>query len=189
MTAPSPDAASSSGSTATTGSVDSTATVVPGSVGAVVTTQVTIGAIESEAAQAVQVGIGAAHAAIWTYGLISAYDSDDSSTIRADRLANEQVRDSANDLLSSVGVEPVRTEAAYKLPIVVGDKATAQQVAVVVEKDCTNAWRAVIGSTDNYQLRRFALTALSGAAVRLTGWRVLAGQPPTTVPFPGNEGA
>ncbi len=183
MTAPTSDSTSGSG----TNAAETTSTLVPGSTGAVVTAEVTIGAIEAEATQAIQVGIGAAHAAVWAYGLISAWDNDDIGVIRADRLANEQVRDSANDLLGSVGVEPVRTEAAYKLPIAVTDKATAQQIAVVIEKDCTNAWRAVVGSTDNYRLRRFALTALSDAAVRLTAWRILAAQSPTTVPFPGDE--
>jgi hypothetical protein len=166
---------------------NSNVSVVQASSGAAVTTEVNIGTIETEAAQAVQVGIGSAHAAVWAYGLISAYDTDDGNLIRSCRLANEQVRDSANDLLSSVGVEPVRTEAAYKVPIAVIDTGTAQRLAVIIEKDCTNAWRAVVGSTDNYQLRRFALTALSDAAVRLTGWRAIAAQPPITVPFPGNE--
>lgn len=172
-----------------TPAADGSVSVVPGSAGAAVTTEVNIGAIEGEAADAVQVGIGTAHAAVWTYGLISAYDPDDISLVRECRRANEQVRDSANDLLSSVGVDPVRTEAAYQLPVVVVDRATALQVATLIEKDCTNAWRAVVGSTDNYALRRFALTALSDAAVRLTGWRLRAGQSPTTVPFPGNEGS
>ena len=79
------------------------------------------------------------------------------------------------------------TEVAYQLPVVVTDRATALQVAVAIEKDVTNAWRAVIGGTGNNQLRRFALTALSDAAVRLTGWRVIAGVSPSTVPFPGDE--
>ena len=161
--------------------------MVPGSGGAVVTTQVNIGAVEPEAVAAVQVGLGTAHAAVWAYGLISAWDGDDLALIRRNRLANEQIRDSASDLLSSIGAEPILTEVAYQLPVVVTDRVTALQVAVAIEKDATNAWRAVIGSTDNYQLRRFALTALSDAAVRLTGWRAIAGVTPATVPFPGDE--
>lgn len=184
MTAPTtPPAADASG----TATPDASVSVVPGSGGAVVTTRVDIGTVEGDAAQAVQVGLGTAHAAVWAYGLISAYDTDDLALVRECRLANEQIRDSTSDLLSSVGVEPVATEVAYQLPVVVSDRGTALQVAVAVEKDATNAWRAVIGSTGNYQLRRFALTALSDSAVRLTGWRVLAGIAPSTVPFPGNE--
>ncbi len=167
---------------------DATASVVSGS-GGVVTTALNIGPIEAEAASAVQGGLAAAHAAIWTYGLISAYDPDDIGTIRAARQGNTQIRNAATDLLRTAGVEPVRTEAAYAVPVAVTDRPTALQLAIVVEKDCTNAWRAVVGTTDNLQLRSYALSALSDAAVRLTGWRVLAGVAPATVPFPGNETA
>lgn len=152
-----------------------------------VSTVLTIGTVEPEAVQALQIGLAAAHAAIWTYGLISAYDPEDSGTIRANRIANTQIRDSTIDLLVSTGAQPVSTEVAYSVPVPISDRATALQVAMLVEKDATNAWRAVIGSTDNYALRKFALIALSGAAVRLTQWRSIAGVVPVTVPFPGAE--
>ncbi len=170
-----------------TPSGDASVSVVPGSGGAVVTTRVDIGSVEPDAVTAVQTGLGTAHAAVWAYGLIRAWDGDDLALIRQCRLANEQIRDSTSDLLSSVGAQPIATEVAYQLPVVVNDRVTALQVAVLIEKDATNAWRAVVGSTANNQLRRFALTALSDSAVRLTGWRVLAGVAPSTVPFPGDE--
>ena len=118
---------------------------------------------------------------------ISAYDPDDSSVIRANRLAYVALRDTTTDLLRTAGAEPVRTEAAYQVPVVVVDKPTAQQLAVAIEKDVTNAWRAVVGATDNVELRKYALLALSAAAVRLTQWRQLAAVNPITVPFPGDE--
>ena len=164
-----------------------TAAVVPGSTGAVVTTTVSIGTLEPEAVAAVQVGLGTAHAAIWTYGLISAYDPTDIDVIRANRLANSQIRESTNDLLRSAGVTPIRTEVGYHVPVPVTDQPSAQQLAIAIEKDSTNAWRAVVGNTDNYALRKFALIALTGASVRLTQWRRLAGVAPSTVPFPGDE--
>jgi hypothetical protein len=184
MTAPSTPAGTD-GAPAPSG--EASVSVVPGSGGAVVTTRVDIGEVEPAAIAAVQIGRGTAHAAVWAYGLISAWDGDDLELILQNRLANEQIRDSTSDLLSSVGADPVATEVAYRVPVAVNDRVTSLQVAVAIEKDATNAWRAVIGSTGNYQLRRFALTALSDAAVRLTGWRVLAGTAPTTVPFPGDE--
>ena len=185
MTAPSTP--SSADPSAGGPSGDASVSVVTGSGGAVVTTRVDIGSVEPDAVSAVQTGLGTAHAAVWAYGLISAWDSDDLDLIRQCRLANEQIRDSTSDLLNSVGADPVRTEVAYQLPVVVTDRTTALQVAVAIEKDATNAWRAVVGATDNDQLRRFALTALSDSAVRLTGWRRIAGVSPSTVPFPGNE--
>ncbi len=184
-TSPAPTTAADTAGGSPDGSI--TATVETASAGAVVTTKLTIGTIEPEAAAAVQIGLGAAHAAVWSYGLISAYDPDNSSVIRDDQLAYITLRDTTTDLLRSVGVDPVRTEAAYQVPVVVTDAASARLLAALVEKDVTNAWRAVIGSTDNYELRKFALLALSAAAVRLTRWRTLAGFTPTTVPFPGNE--
>ncbi len=193
MTAPTTPAGAD-GTGAPTAGGDPSVSVVPGSGGAVVTTQVDIGAVEPEAVSAVQIGLGTAHAAVWAYGVVSAYipqtalpADPERALIRQCRLANEQIRDSTSDLLSSLGATPVPTEVAYQLPVVVTDRATALQVAVAIEKDVTNAWRAVIGATGNNQLRRFALTALSDAAVRLTGWRVIAGVSPSTVPFPGDE--
>ena len=187
MTTPAPTTPAAAGTDG--GSTDSsiTATVESASAGAVVTTKLTIGTIEPEAADAVQNGLAAAHASIWSYGLISAYDPDNSSLIRDNQIAYAALRDTTTDLLRSVGVDPVRTEAAYQVPVVVADPATARQVAIAVEQDMTNAWRAVIGSTDNYELRKFALLALSASAVRLTQWRTIAGVTPSTVPFPGDQ--
>ena len=46
------------------------------------------------------------------------------------------------------------------------------------------AWRVVIGSTDDTELRSYALAGLSDAAVRLATWKQIAGVNPATVPFP-----
>jgi hypothetical protein len=54
-----------------------------------------------------------------------------------------------------------------------------------IETDAAAAWRVVIGSTDDAELRGFALTGLSDAAVRLAMWKQVSGASPTTIPFPG----
>ena len=64
-------------------------------------------------------------------------------------------------------------------------RRTALQLAQDIETDAAAAWRVVIGSTDDAELRGFALTGLSDAAVRLAMWKQVVGPRPSTVPFPG----
>ena len=61
--------------------------------------------------------------------------------------------------------------AAYQVSVAVTDAESALQLAQDIETDAAAAWRVVIGSTDDAELRGFALTGLSDAAVRLAMWK------------------
>ena len=137
-----------------------------------------------EALQAVQEALAAEHAAVWTYGLVSAFVQ------RADRTAeganaHRARRDATERLLRDAGQEPVPPSAAYLPPAPVTDAASSVAALVAVESDCCVAWRGVLERTDDQNLRRSALDALSTSAVRATRWRKAGGLAPAGLVLPG----
>ncbi|AZI58094.1 DUF4439 domain-containing protein [Nakamurella antarctica] len=147
------------------------------------------GAIEAEAIDALQKALASEHAAIWSYGFMIAFNKDDTTKIAAYQLNHTVARDGVAAMLLGAGAQPVRTEVEYQVPVTVTDTGTARQLAVVVERDCTNTWRFVVGSTDNPLVRDFAVSALSDSAVRQTAWKLFDPAVNPLVPFPGDETA
>jgi hypothetical protein len=145
--------------------------------------------LPDDAAQATQDALGAEHAALWVYGLVSAFLPDDyAGALREGSTAHRERRDATELLLSGAGQSPRSAEAAYVLPEQVTDQASALAVLVVVESDTTVAWRAVLERTDDKTLRTAGLAGLTDAAVRATRWRGAAGQTPQTPALPGAPG-
>ena len=145
--------------------------------------------LPDDAAQATQDALGAEHAALWVYGLVSAFlPGDYENALREGSTAHRERRDATELLLSGAGQSPRSAEAAYVLPEDVTDEASALAVLVVVEQDTTVAWRAVLERTDDKTLRAAGLAGLTDAAVRATRWRDAAGQTPLTPPLPGAPG-
>jgi hypothetical protein len=142
--------------------------------------------LPAEAVSATQDALGAEHAALWVYGLVSAFLPGDFATaLREGTAAHRERRDATELLLSGAGQSPRSAEAAYVTPRPVTDQASAIAVLVVAEADVTVAWRAVLERTDDKALRASALAGLTDAAVRATRWRRAAGQTPATPPLPG----
>lgn len=133
---------------------------------------------------ALQTALQAENAAVWAYALVGTGDADNSSTADDMRAAHLVLRDAAAEQITQLGGAPTPPAAAYSTPAVT-DAASARSLAASLETDCAAAWRAVIGTTDDATLRTFASGALSGAAVRLVRWRVIAKTSPVTVAFPG----
>jgi uncharacterized protein DUF4439 len=145
--------------------------------------------LDGDAAAATQDALGAEHAALWVYGLVSAFLSDayKASALEA-KNAHRARRDATELLLSGAGQAPRSAEPAYVLPQPVTDSASAVAVIVVAEAEATVAWRAVLERTDDKQLRALALGGLTESAVWATRWRVAGGQSPATPPMPGKPG-
>jgi hypothetical protein len=143
--------------------------------------------LPQDAADATQDALGAEHAALWVYGLVSAFlqGSPYESAVQECKNAHRARRDATELLLSGAGQSPRSAESAYVTPQPVTDQASAIAVVVVAETDATVAWRAVLERTDDKALRAAALAALTDAAVRATRWRLAAGQTPATPPLPG----
>lgn len=143
------------------------------------------GPLAPDALAALQSALAAEQAAVWTYGLVAAYARDQTAMIAEARSGHLLRRDATTARLIQGGATAPEPAAAYQVSIAVTDQATALALAQDIETDAAAAWRVVIGSTDDAELRGFALAGLSDAAVRLAMWKQVAGAAPTTIPFPG----
>ena len=136
---------------------------------------------------ALQAALAAEHAAVWVYGVASAFVSS-ALTRRLDEAttAHQARRDATERMLIDAGVPPVPPEPGYLSPEPVTDAASALRLMITAETDAAAAWRSVVErSPTDPDLRGAALEALTAAAVRATRWRATAGTAPVTVPFPG----
>jgi len=145
--------------------------------------------LPASSVSAVQAALGAEHAAIWVYGLVSAFLPDSfNAPVAEGATAHRARRDTTERLLADAGETPQPAEPAYVPPKPVTDAPSAMAVLILAESDTTVAWRAVLERTDDSSLRRSALEALTTAAVRATRWRRAAGTAPATPAFPGQPG-
>jgi hypothetical protein len=144
------------------------------------------GPLGDEAITALQTALAAEHAALWAYGLVAAYDTEAAATVATMIISHQSTRDTAANLIVQGGATPVGPQPAYTSPKPVTDAASALALALTIESDCADAWRAAIGSTDDSTLRGTALSALTDAAMRMVTWRTAAKEATVTVPFPGD---
>jgi hypothetical protein len=179
MTSPTPPAesAGSDASSAAPGSAVSSVSAVP--------TTPPPGPLAPDATVALQAALAAEQAAVWAYGLVAAYARDQADLIAQARSGHLLRRDATTARLVEGGASAPEPAAAYQVSVAVTDANTALQLAQDIETDAAAAWRVVIGSTDDAELRGFALTGLSEAAVRLALWKQVLGTTPMTLPFPG----
>ncbi len=143
------------------------------------------GPLSPDAVKALQSALTAEQAAVWAYGLVAAYARDQAAMIAEARSGHLLRRDSTTARLIQGGATPPEPAAAYQVSVDLKDAASALKLAMDIETDAAAGWRVVIGSTDDPELRGFALAGLSDAAVRLAMWKQVAKVNPTTVPFPG----
>lgn len=145
--------------------------------------------LPDDAVNAAQAALGAEHAALWVYGLVSAFLPDSfNAPVAEGTTAHRGRRDATERLLADAGTTPRPAEPAYVPPQPVTDQKSALAVLVVAESDTAVAWRAVLERTDDATLRKAALEALTIAAVAATRWRRAAGQTPAAPAFPGQPG-
>jgi hypothetical protein len=142
--------------------------------------------LPADSTEAVQQALGAEHAALWVYGLVSAFLPASFVAATNEGSAGHRARrDATERLLAAAGSTPRPAEPAYLPPKPVTDQTSALAVLVVAESDCGVAWRAVLEHTDDAELRRAALTALTESAVRATRWRKAGGITPLSPAMPG----
>lgn len=146
-------------------------------------------ALPADSLDAVQAALGAEHAAIWVYGLVSAFLPEQfDAPVAEGTTAHRARRDATERLLAGAGQTPRPPEPAYVAEQPVTDQPSALAMLVLAESDTAVAWRAVLERTDDKGLRTAALEALTGAAVRATRWRRAAGETPAARAFPGQPG-
>lgn len=133
---------------------------------------------------ALQTALAAEHAAVFVYGVLGGQTSQSSqpelyAALQAAYASHRGHRDLLTAELRDLGADPVAAEPAYD---VAGDPTTADAVRVRardLEAGCASTYLFVVGSTTG-RLRRWAITALTGAAVRGLGF---GGEPQ---PLPGS---
>jgi hypothetical protein len=142
--------------------------------------------MNQELTDALQAALAAEHAAIWAYGLAAAFLTEPlvSQLVEA-TAAHRARRDATERALIDADALPVPAEPAYLTPPV-RDTTSAVRLAITAETDAAAAWRSVVErSPAEHGLRKAALDALVGSAVRAARWRAAAGDDRPTVPFPG----
>lgn len=149
-------------------------------------TRPSTGELTEEAVAALQDALATEHAAVWVYELVTAFLSadyqrglDDGAAAHRDR------RDAAEHVLEAAGATPRSQQAAYVPPEPVTDGHSAEALVVTAEADAAEAWRGVLGRTEDRGLRTLATQALVGAASRGTSWRIETGRTPPALPLPG----
>jgi hypothetical protein len=134
---------------------------------------------------AVQDALAAEHAAVWTYGLVSAFAAQQATAVAEGALAHRARRDTTERWLRDKGATPRPPAPAYLPPAPVDSAASAIAALIAVETDGCVAWRGVIERTDDPELRKTALDALTTSAIRATRWRKIAGITPVSITLPG----
>jgi hypothetical protein len=142
--------------------------------------------LPADTVDALQQALSAEHAAVWVYGLVSAFLPDSfGDAIDKGMAAHRARRDATERLLAAAAVTPDAAEPAYVTPKPVTSQTSAIAVLVVAETDATVAWRAVLDRADDPGVRQAALESLTEAAVRATTWRREAGTKPASIAMPG----
>jgi hypothetical protein len=132
--------------------------------------------------------IAAEHATIYGYGFVSAHSTAEMNELVSDSLSEHRARrEAAIAMLAARSVTAPTAAVGYQLPITVSNATDAATLAVRMESDDAEAWRAVIEHATTSQDRTFAVTALTQCAVRAANWRHVLRAWPLTVPFPGGN--
>ena len=134
---------------------------------------------------ALQQTLAAEHAAVFVYGVLGGRVSELSDPTAAGRLdaayeAHRARRDQLRSVIADLGEEPVAAEAGYRVDVPGRGAEELLRVARLTEDRCAGFYAQLVASSVGGQ-RRWAITALTDAAVRLL---TLGGTPE---PYPGAD--
>lgn len=113
-------------------------------------------------------GLAAEDAAVFGYGLVlSRADTAIRAAAQRELSAHRTRRDAAEALWPGSPPAPVGYVTAPDT------SAAPVLLAIRLESDCCEAWRAQVGIADTAERRQFCVEALTAAAVQLARWRTL----------------
>ncbi len=145
-----------------------------------------VSSVPEESVDPLQKALDAEHAAVWVYGLVSAFlPANYNAGVAEGAGEHQDRRDACVRMLDAAGATPHGPEPAYITPKPVTDATSAKSVVATAEADAANAWAGVLARTDDEGLRKVALTALLGSARRGTRWRQAAGENPAALALIG----
>ncbi len=99
----------------------------------------------SETTDALKVVVASEHAALFTYGVITAFTtSTRRKTVDEFTAAHRAARDTAAEAMRSAGATPPDQEPGYVLPVKVTDPVSAAKVALAAETDSAVAYRSLL---------------------------------------------
>ena len=126
------------------------------------------------------------YAAIFGYGVVSAYISGArNSSIAEVWSAHRSRRNRIIHLIESAGEKAPLPEVAYTSQDKVWDNLTAIQLAAHIEDDCSVAWSRALQQCTTPESRKLAMQALLHTAEWNARWRMAAGMSPAIDPLPG----
>ena len=132
--------------------------------------------------------IATEHAAIYGYGIVSARSEPEDNYLVAEAMAeHRERREAALSMLDGRSLAAPLPAAGYQLPMEVRTPTDAAKLALRMEEDTADAWRAVVEQATTEQDRAFGVEALCQSAVMAARWSRLLGVSPVTVPFPGGN--
>jgi hypothetical protein len=131
------------------------------------------------AVRVLQAVLAAEHAAVYGYGVAGAHLSGGRlATARTDWVAHQVARDRLEQMISSLGAEPVAAAPAYQLPVPVHNASGAARLAALLEDRLATAYLGMVALSEP-ALRRYGAGQVGAAAMRAAYWRG------STVAFPG----
>ncbi|MFT4087985.1 MAG: ferritin-like domain-containing protein [Gordonia sp. (in: high G+C Gram-positive bacteria)] len=126
------------------------------------------------------------NAAIFAYGVSTAFIGTADRNAVGEYIAEHRVqRDQAAASLTALGGKPPVSAAGYELGVDVTGRDSAATVLLTAETDCARAYRALLEQSSVPDIRRQAVDALTGCALRAARWRGVLGKTPVTEAFPG----
>ncbi|MCF8602763.1 ferritin-like domain-containing protein [Gordonia sp. HY442] len=137
---------------------------------------------------ALTTAVDAEFAAIFTYGVTTAFvGSDQRDAVGEFNAAHRVRRDAVNAALVSAGGAEQVPAAGYTIPFEVTDDKTAAKALLQAETTCASAYRALVEQADGPDVRRLGVDGLTECATRIAFWRGVSGLSPATVAFPGDK--
>lgn len=142
----------------------------------------------SETTDALGVAVDAENAAVYTYGVLTAFTTGEARVAVATDIAEHRARrDELNTTLVGAGGSARDTAAGYVLPVEVTNSATAARAALDAEQDTAQAYRSLAEHADTEKIRRLAVDGLTECALRAAYWRDASGVKPVTTALPGTR--
>ncbi|MDL9936297.1 ferritin-like domain-containing protein [Gordonia sp. ABSL1-1] len=128
----------------------------------------------------------AENAAIFTYGVITAFAAPARRRTIVEQIsAHRARRDALERAITAAGGVPPAAPAGYTLPVEVTGPTSAARAALAAENDCARAYRALLEQAETPEARRIGVDGLDDSAVRIAYWRAALGISPATLAFPG----
>ena len=128
--------------------------------------------------------LAAEHQAVYAYGVLGAHLDERRRVLALS--AYDTHRTERDTLLARLQARQLPTPGpALSYALTVISPGSAAHQAISLEEGLSVLWLDLVSVAESADVRQLAVQGLSGAAVRATRWRQVAGVQPLTLPFPG----